>query len=83
METDETKQKRLLSLPNPIEDRPRIAPKPAKKLAKLNESVSLLPKDPKEGDIYIVAFLILNKCLDFKIYNEFFCIYVLLCTYCC
>ena len=83
MEIDERKQKSLLSSPNRIGVRPSIAPKPAKKLAKCDEIVCLLPKHPKEGEIYIVALLVLNKSLDFKIHNGSFYLCVLLCTYCC
>ena len=50
------KQKGLISSSNTIGVRPPIAPKPAKKLAKRDEIVSLLPMELKEGEIHLLLF---------------------------
>lgn len=54
------KQKGLISSSNPNGVRPPIAPKPAKKLAKWDEIVCLLPKELKEGEMHLLLFCVIH-----------------------
>ena len=56
VEIVEIKQKGVMSSSNPIGVRPPIAPKPAKKLAKCDETVCLSPMELKEGEIHLLLF---------------------------